>query len=134
MSSGGGANCLITFLRTPVAGCFIRMTGLYPVSLSTKKIISSSRISTSFPHTTLSHRCIELFTRASSSSVPAPAAVNGEGTAGTKASGFEEIRWSASFMNSECVRLTSRNWVVRNFGRFVCPNISTPEVNMWCAR
>jgi hypothetical protein len=98
VSSGGGANCLMTFRRTPVAGCFLRTTGLYPKSLSTKKTISSSLISTSLLHTTFNHRCMD---------------------AGTMASGHAEIRCSPSFTNSECRRRTSRNWVVRNLGRLV---------------
>ena len=57
--------------------------------------------------------------RNSSSSVPAPADVTGGGTAGTKASGLDDIRWSASLTNSECVRLMSRTCVVRNLGRLV---------------
>ena len=67
-----------------------------------------------------SHLCIDDLTLASSSSVPAPAEVSAGGTAGTMASGFEEIRCSCSLTNSECVRRTSRNWVVRNLGKLVC--------------
>lgn len=109
----------MTLLRTPVAGCFLRTTGEYPKSLSTKNTISSSRIKTSLEHTVLSQRCMVARTRASSSSVPTPADVLGGGTAGTMQSGLEESRWLASFWNSGWVRRTSRNWVVRNLGRLV---------------
>lgn len=61
-----------------------------------------------------------VFVRASSSSVPIPALVAAGGTAGTRASGFDAVRCDANFPNSECVRRTSRNCVVLNFGRFVC--------------
>jgi hypothetical protein len=120
VSSGGGANCLITLRRTPVAGCFRRTTGLYPKSASTKKTISSSRMRTSLLQTTFSHRWMDDFTRASSSSVPTPAAVTAGGTAGTKASGLAPMRCSPSLTNSECNRRTSRNCVVRNLGKLVC--------------
>jgi hypothetical protein len=119
VSSGGGANCLMTLRLTPVAGCFRRTTGLYPKSLSTKKTISSSRIKISLLHTMFSHRCNDALRRSSSSSVPAPAEVVAGGTAGTIASGHAEMRCSPSFTNSECNRRTSRNWVVRNLGRLV---------------
>ena len=119
LSSGGGANCLSIFLRMPVAGCFFLTTGLYPKSLSTKKTISSSRMRTSLLQMLLSHRCREAFVRASSSSVPIPAEVKEGGTDGTSASGLEACRWVHSFWNSGYVRRISRNWVVRNLGRFV---------------
>ncbi|RMZ67955.1 hypothetical protein GMOD_00004043 [Pyrenophora seminiperda CCB06] len=69
--------------------------------------------------TMFSQRCIDVFKRASSSSVPAPAEVVAGGTAGTMASGHAEMRCSPSFTNSECSRRTSRNCVVRNLGRLV---------------
>ena len=126
---------MMTLRRTPVAGCFRRTTGLYPKSLSTKKTISSSRIRVSLLQTTLSQRCSDAFSRASSSSVPAPADVLAGGTAGTIASGHAEIRCSPSLTNSECNRRTSRNCVVRNFGRLVygtgqCQGIMTFNT-MW---
>lgn len=119
VSSGGGANCFKTFRLMPVAGCFFLTTGEYPKSLSTKKIISSSRINTSLLHTVLSQRCNMAFVLASSSSVPTPADVDAGGTAGARASGFDACRCENNFRNSECVRLTSRNCVVRNLGRLV---------------
>lgn len=63
-------------------------------------------------------------TRTSSSSVPAPADVSGGGTEGTMASGLAEMRCSASLMNSEWRRRTSRYCVVLKAGRFVCDVVS----------
>lgn len=122
------------FLLAPVAGCLRLTTGLYPKSLSMKNTISSSRIRISLLQTELNHFCIAALTLISSSSVPAPAAVSGAGTAGTKASGFEAIRCSWNLMNSLCVRRMSRNWVVRNLGRFVLRMVSkSPEYGLQIA-